>query len=747
MFTEDAHTAISKDTVIDMRDHAVAEAPEGASLGNVFAVAWRRKLIICLTIFVLTGAAAAAIWESAPNYAATATILIDPRKPEGGDLEALRSGGQLDLITVRTQADVIRSAAIATRVVDALDLTHEPIFVHAMDSPPSALRRGAAQFLERLGYTLPMQPPLTDALREQLTRVILLGHVVATNDGRSYLIAITAQTADGDLSARVANTFARAYLDFNQKLKSDTIAEANSRFDEQLAPLRRKVLDAELRVDAYRRESGLVATVMGAGGWRGPTVPEQRLAEINSQLAKASSERTEKEASLAQVVNAQRGHGQLDSLPEIVGSALIQRLRSQQAELEGRMAGLETSVMGANPNLIALRAASVDVRQKIAAEVAKIAASMASSATAARAREQSLGAELAAQEQQVAAQGQSEIRLRELESEVDAARAVYTDYLHRSEQTASQRLMQLPDAEIIASAEPPLQPTGPAKVELLVLAFALAAVVGLVLAMLVDRIGPGFRTPEELERATGLTVLGLLPTSRRGSQRLNGKQAAFMYRESVNHVRGALRFGERRHRASVVLITSALPREGKTYLATSLARSVSRTGRALLIDCDLRCPTIAKTLGLSDQLLADLTESHDPSAFEPGQTQLVIARNVAMGLDIGMLRGGASLPASLRSVREEIESARNHYDLIVIDAPPVLACAEADLFAGVADGVIMVVRWGHTRRGPVQAALRIMRVYDVRTVGAVLSRASFKQLARFGDNYASLYRHYAARSK
>ncbi len=650
------------------------------------------------------------------------------------------------MVAIKTQVSIIQSTNIAERVVGKLDLANAQNLVDVL-TKPSFIQHWLGyvsdwfRYVSEYIFGKPPPPiPLTPEDRVKTIASILLGKMTASNDGKSYLIEIAAQSENGALSAKIANAFADSYLNFNRRLKIDSIKEANTRFFDQLPPLAEKVRDADKAVQTFRAAHELTPAA-GPGAGRNMTLADQQLAQVNVQLGEAINDRTEKEARLKQMTDALHGKGQLDAVPEIVGSQHIQALRQQQSTLRSNEASLGASALQANPNLMAIRAAEGNVNNTIMAEVMKIAASQTAMVRAARDREAALQDRLAALRDVVATQSVAEIQLRDLENQADAAREVYTSYLHRFQQTASLGLMQQPDAELISQADIPLHPTGPRRMQILVLASIVSIVIAVLCALLAERFRGGFFTPIDLEAGTGLTVIGLIPRLRRSSEMLSSKATRIQFREAINQVRAALEFGGEQYRARVVLVTSALQGEGKTHFANSLARSVAlRGGRALLINC-------ASVTG--SQQLPD--KRHNlPVVTEAAETQssnnLIITPGAVPGLDVGILRpnGDDSFARpSLNRARAEVLAARETYDLIVLDGPSVPACAEAELFCGVIDGVIMTVRWGRTTKGDIFSAMRILRVYGVHPLGAVLTNVDIKQLTKSSSRHGDLYRYYA----
>jgi uncharacterized protein involved in exopolysaccharide biosynthesis/Mrp family chromosome partitioning ATPase len=723
---------------------SLSAADADVPVGGVFETVLRRKLLVLTISVLIIVITAIVVFRLPAYYKSTAVLLIDSQRAQSLSQVTTGESPQIDMVAVKTQVSIIQSPNLAERVVKELDLIDAPEFVNELNAPRPLFRRWIEQAESLLTGAAPEQDvPLTPEQRIKTVAGMLLGKVSASNDGKSYLIEISAQAFDGALSARIANAFANIYLDFNRKLKIDAITEANSRFFDQLPPLAEKVRDADRTVQTFRVSHGLTpATTPGQVEGHGATLADEQLAQVNVQLGDAINERAEKEAKLQQITDAQHGKERLEAIPEIVASGLIQTLRQRQAVLSSEAASLATSALQSNPGLIAIRAAQINASASISAEIARLAASAASAAATARSKETALRDRLNDLRDIVASQSEAEIKLRDLQNQADAAREVYLSYLHRFQQTASLGVMQQPDAELIALADLPLHSAGPRRMQIVMLASAIGVIIAVLCALTLDRMRRGFYTLADLEAATGLTVIGFIPRLRRGLEEMSSRKTQVLFREAINHVRATLEFGNQQYRARVVLVTSALPMEGKTHFAASLARSVAvRGGRALLISCDGKSQSFSKMLSLVKDGQAPM---FDEAGDRSPESNLPIIPGAMPGLDVARLQTSVTYPSfmpSLNRARVEMDEARGKYDLIVLDGPPVLACAEAELLCGVVDGVIMVVRWGQTTKGALSSALRTMSVYGVRLLGAVLNNADIKQLSRSSDE-GNLYRRY-----
>ena len=717
--------------------------PDTISPFRLVDLLWRRKLLIFTVVIVLMAGAAVQIASLIPTYDARALILIDTRRNAMSDLQAIVTGSQADLLQVQTQVDIIRSQALAIAVVRRLDLVREPEFAAALSRRPGGMAAQFAPLLALAGQAPPEPRPLSDEEKQRAAATMLATEKLSVaNDSRSYVVAVQVRTEDPELAERIANEYADVYLDFNKELKDNAVQRANAFLDQRLAPLKGKLREAEREVASFREANGLIEDRSSATtGERRVTMLGQQLAQINTQLVQATSARLSREVSLEQIRAAQRGQGSLYAIPEVVASPLIQRLRTQQSEIAARQASIGQSRLEANPAVVALRAEEREVRTRIDDEVAKVVGSIISEVAAARARETSLRASLNELQGQVADQSKAEIRLRELETEATAARMVYTETLNRAEQNANQSGGQQPDATLVSRATTPLGSAPPTKRQLLVLSFFAACLIAVIAALVRDRLETGFRTAEQVEEETGLSALGFIPRARDRATALMLDERDMPFLEAINTVRGALQMADVAGRPKVVLVTSALPDEGKTFFSVALARSVARAGgRSLLIDCDLRRPGIAATLGITPQ--------QGVGALVAGQRVAdLVQRDEATQLDVITAAGARENVQTIVSsdaLRALVTEAREHYDIIILDSPPVLAVVDSRVLSLMADATVMVVRWRRTPRVLVLQALKQLRVYGAKVAGIVITQANLRSLAASEGSHAYVHRKYGS---
>ena len=702
-----------------------------ASPMMMFTILWRRKTSIVAIGLILSVLAAVVISRLGTAYVSASAVLVQERKSA---VVSIQTSGTVatDSVAVRTQADILKSADLARKIVLKLDLVSMPEF---SPGPPNALVAGLIdrvrpwdrwKLLKTLGLGEP-PTPMTPEQRLELASNILLNATSIVNDGRSYVIEIRVKmVAKGAaeeeraarLSALIANTYAEVYTQFTGRVKSDMIRQVYGFFDERIASLQAKVQKAEQAVQAYRVANDLIENRAASGDGRLVTVANQQLAQLNTDLISASGDWASKEASLRQIESWRAGHGNLLSVPEIVASPLMQRLREQQVELGGKEAALATSRGSGSPDLIAARAAQRDVTAQIALEAGKIAASLVGAAEAAKGREAALRAKVAELQRAVGEEGRTEIHLRELQNEADVAKSVYSTYLQKSAETSEQLDMQEPDALLVSRAGIPQAPAPPSKKALTIFGSGASFVVAAVVALIRERMSTGFRTAAQLEVAVGLETLGYVPRVTNLDRALAFSDPSAPFSEAISSIRALLRLAVRRE-ARVVMVTSAVGAEGKTFFAAALARNAALADeRAILVDCSIRRPEVARAIVASG---VETTNG------------ITIRRDTNSSLDVVTLVSDKASPPDLfasADMRNLMSLLRSRYELVVMDCPPVLAASDTRVLSQLCDAVVLVVGWRTTPQAVVSQAANVLRAGGADIAGVVINRVSMSQLSR-----------------
>lgn len=696
---------------------------EGVDLREVFAILRRRIGVITGCTIVLMSLATVGIYQLTPRYTAQASLMLEQQKLQLLDIKNVLSGGGESSSILATQVDVITSPRIAEKVAANLHLETVPEFNPALRPAsgfePIAWAQGwlSSLLAWQYGAASAVGAPTPQVTSADVAPA-LAGRVQASNDGVSLIIRIRAQSESPELAAKIANAYVDVYLNDQLEAKFDATRRASAWLNEHLTDLRQKVQASERAVQLFKEQNNLSQS--------GTTVTGQQLSELNSQLIIATADRAQKEAALREM----RGSA---------ASPLVDKLKEQEAELLRRQAELSTRYKPEHPAMVNLAAQLQDVRQKITQEQNVAYRALLDQLNVAKARETAIKNTLDGLQHSTTAQDKAQVQLGELAREAQANKALYEDFLNRFKQTSVQEDIQQPDARPVAVATPPGGPSYPNKTLYLSVALAVSLFAGILVAIILERLDNGFRTSDQLEKIAGVATLGMvpqIPRNRHPAQVVVNSPVA-QYSEAIRSVRTALRYSHVDDPPKIVLVTSSLPSEGKTVFAASLAFSVARSGsRALLVDCDLRRPEVARVMGVSEG--PGLVDLFDGSA-SPEQ---IIRVDEKSGAHFISAKSGTANPQDLlgsQQMRTFLEKMRSHYDLIVLDSPPVLAVSDAIILSHSVDTTMFIVRWESTPRQAVMGAVKMLRTNGGHLAGVVLSRVNTRRHASYGYGDSAYY--------
>lgn len=686
----------------------------------------RRRLRLLASITIGTAVVALVLAFVLPSrYSAETVIMLDPRKTRVTNMEVV-SGLTPDVASVRTEVDIIQARTVVDRVIKKLDLLNDPEFNKDIGGIFS--------------WIFGADAPSEEEALEQRGKIAkeLLENLSVANDGRSFSIALSYSYKDPVVAAKIANTFADEYLVDQLEAKYDMTQRANTWLSSRLEQMRDEVQLAERAVEDYKRKNNLV----GVGE---ETITQQQLVAINSQLVAARAELSQAEAKLNSTEALVTGKGNLEAASTVLSSPLIQSLKTQEAEVGRKAAELAGRYGDRHPTIINARSELRDIRSKISEEVQKIVQGMRNDVDIQKAKVSSLDKELANAEGRTGAGDQAMVMLRQLQREAEASRSLYEGFLNRYKQVAEQQDLQVADARIIARAEPPLRPYFPNKLLFLIIGTLLGGIGGFVTILLLEYFDRGFRGQTEIERASGVSGIGMIPALKdlgeSGPEDYVLAKPLSAYAEALRTVRTAIHFSNVDAPPKVVMVTSSVPGEGKTTFCVSLGRVLAKGGnKVLLIDADLRRPRVRTQSG------AD-TSKPDLAQVLAGEVPAIAAiQKDASGMDMIIAHTKTPNPQDLlasHQMERLITGLRASYDIIIIDTPPVMAVADAAMVAKVVDTSLYLVRWATTPREVVLQGLKTMRGFNVRLAGVVLTQVDLEQQAQYGyGDYGTYYGRY-----
>ncbi|MBZ9759349.1 exopolysaccharide transport family protein [Mesorhizobium sp. CA8] len=426
-----------------------AAADVDVDLRQLFASLARNWLRIVLVTLVVTGLAFALAWLATPYYKATAKLEIGSRESEYTRPPGTNDDEKpiLDEQGVATQVQIISSPDILKQVANKLNLDKLPEFDETLKM--SALGRVLVLVgLKSDPFDIPPEERVLNAMHDKL-------NVYAVEKTRA--IAIEFASKDPKLAAAIANGIADAYIASKSDAKLESNAAATDFLAPEIADLQNRVKDAEAKVAAFRAQSDLLM------GGNNAVLPTQQLAELSSELSRVRASRAAAEASAESVRRALQNGGSLDSVPEVLSSELIQRLRERQVELRANIADLSTTLLDNHPRIRALKSQLADLDGQIRNEAQKIIRGLSAQAQTAKAREDQLIADVNTLKAAAARAGEQQVQLDALQRDANVQRQQLESYMASYNAVASRKDRRYSPvaANLIARAQVPSQPYFP----------------------------------------------------------------------------------------------------------------------------------------------------------------------------------------------------------------------------------------------------------------------------------------------
>ena len=713
-------------------------------LGRELLRFFRRRAVTIFTaflvMFIIFGSAAFLI---SPKYEAVALIEIAPSPPAVNDRTQQGDSSALMLMT-KSQINTIK-ARVVTRVVQRLNLSNDSDFVGPLnESGPMAfiareVEPRVAELFARLGIARPtVSEPEAEPVRKGKPDAFTVAedkvrrNLDVRNDGRSLTIQLAYASTDPQRAASIVNAVAEEFVadQFERRSKDNRMTLEWLRG--RIAELQKNVEESEHAADQFRVQHNLFTTQTA-----GTSMPilRQLLTDYNAQLVVAQIERGKAEARLRQGTASLEGKGgAVLSTTEAVNSLLLQSLHQREGEARQRIAESMTTLGPRHPRVIALQNELGDVRQKIREEANRIVQALAGEVESARARDQAIQAKIAELQRQAAASAEAEVQLRELERQVAANKQLYESYLARYKEVENENTLTVSRASVVATADVPKDALPPGKGLLLSIAACFSALLALLIAAAAERFSRGYWTTSEIEQQTGDSVLGLVPRIRRRGRAVDDfvlRNPATHFTEALQTIRVKFLLGRMQAPPMLVTVTSALPSEGKTVFSLSLARLMAQAGqRTLLGDGDLRRPRIPQALN-----------SHHGPGFAELMRQEVALEDAIQVDPLSPLHFIASprtedIPHLIfdDTTLLRMKWLFRGYDIVVIDAPPILPVSDAGLLGKASDATIFVAQWAKTPKHVIVNALKLLNSFTDNVSGIVVTQVDMDKYAKYDDS-------------
>ena len=661
-----------------------------------------------------------------PTYTATATIQIDREAARVLDTEGTAPAESMiqGVEFFETQYGLMRSRSLAERVIESLGLASSDQFLEQMGVTPPRLVAGSAS--DQL------------ALRRKLVLSTVQANLTVVPVRGSRLAMISFRSPTPGLSARVANAFAQNYIQSNLDRKFESTAYIRQFLEERIAQTKSKLEDAERDLVAYAAGQQIVTiTESTETGAPSQSLASNNLVSLNAALAEARAGRVSAEEKWRQAQVSP-----LMAMPEVLQNPAIQRLSEDRAKLEAEYQQKLAVYQPDFPEMLQLKARIDELQSQISSLAGSIRASIRGQYVVATNEEQSLRRQVAALTDEVLDLRDRSVEYNILQREVDTSRTLYDGLLQRYKEVGVTGGVTSNNISMVDEADLPNEPSSPKLLLNLAVALLLGLGLGVLAVLLIEALDETLATPDDVESKLGIPVLGVSPLLAKGDSpgtALTDIRSAFS--EAYYSLRTALQFSTPDGTPSSLLVSSARPAEGKSTTAYAVALNLARVGkRVLLVDGDLRNPSMHRVV--------DAENERGMSNLLSGSADLVAVVQQTSHENLSFIPCGPlpPNPAELWGgdrFRQFLADARNHFDHVVVDGPPVLGLADAPMLAARVGGVLFVLESRGTRRGQARGALRRLQVGRAHLLGAVLTKFSAKSTSYGGYDYAYDY-HYGA---
>jgi succinoglycan biosynthesis transport protein ExoP len=676
-------------------------------------------------------------------YQATSKVAIFPETPNVLGLKGLEDSApdyQYE-VTLETQAAILRSDSLAMKVIEAMRLDQLPAF------------GGTAQ--SQAGDSIRVSSMQPDPVRAAGLLGAFRGGLSVQLVPESRLVQISYTHPDPRLATEIVNALVRTFIEENFKTKYEAVTQTSDWLSTELADLQLRVQTSQEKLVRYQKDHSIL------GVDEKQNIVTAKLDELNKELTAAETDRIQKESNNNLAMTGDPG---AFSKPSPQGaSSMLQKLREREAELNTQHAQTTTQFGSGYPKVTELNNQLKQLRTEIAAEETRMQRDIRDEYLAAVQRENLLKTAFEQQKQEANQLNESAIEYSVLKREAESNRQLYQDLLQRLKEAGVSAGLRSSNIRVVDVARTPTYPIKPNVPRNIELGLLLGLVCGLGLAFVLESLDTSVRSMEELSAISTLPALGTIPLqlSTNGNLRKRLKtvsantekselpalvtyarpksQAAEAYRS----LRTSILLSSYGSPPKVILVTSAMPQEGKTTISANSALVLAQRGsRVLLVDADLRRPGIDKLFGFRSRGgLSSLISGVD-------KVEDVVVKFAEVP-NLWILPAGPipPQPAELLGssvMKDHIAHWRTVFDHIIIDTPPCLSVTDAVLLSPEADRVILVARSGKTSKYALRRACDLLIQVNARVMGIVLNALNTRSTdgyyyygGRYSDHYYS----------
>ena len=714
-------------------------AVEVIDLGHYWNVVRRQlKKIIALSI-VMTLISILVVFSLTPKYSSTTTLLIEASESKVVSIEEVYGLSGTNSEYFLTQFEILKSRDMAKRVVKQLELTKSAEFNpnHAHNKQGFSLRT----FILGESDEVLTEEDIINKTTDVFWEAISISPVRKTQ-----LVKISVMSESPEMAKQAADALANAYIRSQLEAKVGLTQQASEWLTERMSGLKVQLNKSEKELQDFREKNNLI-DVKGVS-----TLVATELNQITEKLVDARSTRLEVESTYDQLKSLKElNYESLSSLQVIIANPLISRLRETQSNSELKVAELSKRYGPKHPKMIAAQSDLNAVKESVVSQMKNLATGIENSFATAKAKEASLLRSLDLTKSKMRDINRTEFALGEYVRAAKGDRALYETFFKRIRETSATGDLQTANARIIDAAVVPVHPVKPKKKLIVVLVFVVSLMFGIALAFLLDALDSTVKNADDVDHKLGFSLLGIVPLlAKNKDQASNEKEApvrAFVhsdhhgFKESVRTLRTGLTLATLETPAQCLLFTSSIPGEGKTTTSVNLATAYGQMEKTLIIDADMRRPTLAKQLslplgskGLSNAVA--YPETLDESIHHIEDLKIDVMPSGVIPPNPLELLASKNFEAVLKTLRER-------YQRIIIDSPPMGAVSDGLYLSSMVDGVVYVIKADSTKDKLIKSGLGRLDESNARILGVVLNQLDAEKEARYGNSSSGYYDTYA----
>jgi succinoglycan biosynthesis transport protein ExoP len=709
------------------------QGPREAHLLDYLLILRKHQWLILTFLLTVVTVVTIASFKMKPIYEAAARVEVDKEATQNqlpfNDESAYDDYIDTDSY-IETQTKILESETLALQTIKSMGLARFPDFGGSPSARPVDQGPGTRR------------PAILGEF---------LGGLSVKRVPNSRLIEVRFEATDPQLAAAIVNTHLQNYIEENFRSKYDATMQASTWLSSELEELRIKVQKSEDARIAYERENQI---------WQideKQDITTQKLADLSKVVTEAQTALAEKEALYRMAVS-----GNVDALPAARESSVIQELIKRKSEADNNYADAMAQFGPNYPKVQRLAAQQKEAADDLANAQKTLVESIQEEYSTAQNHVSILQTSLDKQKADANELAEKLVQYHILEHDAEANKQLYDGLLQKLKEATISVGLRSSNIRVVDPALAPTTPSRPQKARNILLAFLVGIIGGIGLAIFREYLDNTVKSPDDIEALTGLPSLAVvpaLPGSLAGHQKrlgwparaplpqpgsgtrvelLSYLQPKSQISEAFRALRTSLLLSQAEHPPQVILVTSALPREGKTTSAVNLAVTLAQLGdRTLLMDSDLRKPgirramnlTISKDLGLSS-FLAGVCTLEEAVLPHPTISNLSI-------LTTGPVPPSPADLLSSHRMQEAIDEVRRRYKFVVIDSPPIMAATDAVIISALTDGVLLVVRSGETPKEAFTRSRDLLAAVKSRLLGVVLNAVDSS-----APDYYYSYRYY-----